>query len=118
MEPQRGEPAHGAFAAQDGAGENLVLGLVELVLGDAAGHHGTVDLGDPAEVRLGLAWLAAQEREERAGLVVILVGQLGAVGEAGIDQGPVEPRAGMVAQDRRQKMGRVAVFGSPAAGRR
>ena len=69
----------------------------------------SVDLGDPAEVVLGRLGLAAQEGEEGAGLVVVLVGDLGAVGKAGIDQRPVEPRAGVVAEDGGQQVGGVTV---------
>ena len=80
--PERGQPAHRPLAAEHGAGEHLVLGLAQLVLGQPVARSPSVDLGDPAEVGLGLLGLAAQEGEERAGLVVVLVRELGAVGEA------------------------------------
>ncbi len=73
VEAERGEPAHRPLAAEDGAGEDLVLGLGQLLVGEPLGHDAPVDLGDPAEVGLGLVGLAAQEGEEGARLVVVLV---------------------------------------------
>ena len=101
VEAERGEPAHRPLArgGRCGRGPCSWPGSARRRSSPSAIAR-PVDLGDPAEVGLGLAGLAAQEGEEGARLVVVLVRDLDAVGVAGVDQGPVEPRAGVVAEDR------------------
>ena len=89
------------LAPEDAPGQDLVLGSGQFLGGHPVGVDGPVDLGHPGEVGLGLLGLAAHEGEDHPGPVVILVADLRAVGEAGVDQAPVEPAAGVIAEDRR-----------------
>ena len=61
-----------------------------------------------ARFSCGLLRLAAERRVEGAGALVVVEADVGGVGQAGIDQRPVEPAAGVVADDHGQRVGGVA----------
>ena len=85
-ESEGGESSHWPFAAEHGAREDFVFGLGQFLVGDTLGKHFSVNVGDSSEVVLGFVGVAAQEGEEGSGLVVVLVGKLGSVGVAGVDE--------------------------------
>ncbi len=69
-----------------------------------------------ARLSCGLVRLAAERRVERAGPFVFVEAGVGGVGQAGIDQGPVEPAAGVVADDHGQQCRRRGAAASRPAG--
>ena len=60
------------------------------------------------QVALRLLRLAAERRVKRTRPLVFVEAAIGRVGQAGIDQRPVEPAAGVVADDHAQQVGGVA----------
>ena len=109
VEPERRQPPHRSLASQHRPRQDLVLGLVQFVLGHPLEVRRLVKIGDTPKVRLGLSGLTAQKSEERAGLVIVLVRKLGAVGQPRVDQAPVQPRSSVVAQDGPQQMRSITV---------
>ena len=104
------QPALRPLAAKHDAGLHLVLRLPQLVLGDAV----RFDLRDrcrrsrarfsSTDVRL-----ARQPGVKHADALVLVVAEARRLGQAGIGQLPVHPAARVVADDRGQQLGGVAV---------
>ena len=68
-----------------------------------------IDVDDRLQVVGGLVRLAAHVGHEQAGALVVVVAQAGVLGQAGVDQLPIQPAAGIVAEDRGQDLRGVAV---------
>ena len=109
LHADRLHPAHRPLPAADHARQHLALGLPQLLLSDALLLHLPEDAVDDGQVLLGQLRLAAERDVERPGVVVLVEAAIGRLGQARIEQGPVQPAARVVAQHRRQDVGGVAL---------